>query len=211
MCFLFNCLQLRRQFISISRLEISVTCRRPEAYDLDSFEELKMTERLIVCTETIPVCYRMNANGIGSMAVPGYHCVSGTCVKCPVGAYGTDGQFCNPCPFATWAPTTGQSQCDAKFTYSAAGKHDLHIPFGVNKIHVQLWGAGGGADKSLELDGFVSYSGGSGGYLSCNVTVPMGEKAYVIVGGGGGAGAVAGNRRVSVNRGGLFMSFSYRF
>ena len=151
----------------------------------------------------IPVCSRMNKDGVGAAAVPGYSCVDGTCVKCPTGTYGTDGQFCKPCPFATWAPTPGSSQCGAKFAYSIAGIHDVHIPFGVTKIHVQLWGAGGGADNSEALEGLLSYSGGSGGFLSCNVTVPMGEKAYVIVGGGGGAGGKP------INRGGQFMSLSF--
>lgn len=158
-----------------------------------------MTERPAVCSELIPVCYRMNANGKGSSIVPGYQCVNAVCVKCHAGEYGTDGQFCMPCPFATWSANPGSSQCDSKFKYSTAGKHDIHIPFGVNKILVQLWGAGGGGDASEQLDIYQSYSGGSGGYLSCNVSVAMGEKAYVIVGGGGATG------HPTLNRGGQFI------
>jgi Glycine rich protein len=156
-----------------------------------------MTERLVVCSIAIPVCERMNENGKGSSTVPGYRCDTGdkaVCVKCHPGEYGTDGQFCLPCPFATWSANPGSSRCESKFKYSTAGKHDIHIPWGVNRILVQLWGAGGGGDASDQLDNYQSYSGGSGGYLSCNVSVAMGEKAYVIVGGGGATGHPTLNR-----------------
>lgn len=153
-----------------------------------------MTERAVVCSNAIPQCLRMNANGKGASPVPGYQCVNEVCVKCPPGQYGTDGQDCLPCPFATWSAYPGSSRCDSKFKYSTAGKHDIHIPWGVNRILVQLWGAGGGGDASEQLDNYQSYSGGSGGYLSCNVSVPMGETAYVIVGGGGATGHPTLNR-----------------
>lgn len=117
----------------------------------------------------------------------GYHCTDGKCNKCPIGSYGIDGRVCNQCPFATWSPTTGRTNCSASFTYSTVGRQNVYIPFGVKQISVSLWGGGGGGDKSSDRSNVVAYAGGGGGFLSCNVSVPSSSTIYVVVGGGGGA------------------------
>jgi Glycine rich protein len=145
-----------------------------------------------------PVCASIGANTcldrktIGIPA-PGYYCKNDLCIKCPVGTYGTDGQNCLPCPFATWSNTVGQKSCGTSFTYSTPGLQKSYIPYGVTKIIVKLWGGGGGSDTSLDPTNYVSHAGGSGGYASCNITVPHSRNVYLIIGGGGGSKALTAN------------------
>ena len=131
------------------------------------------------------LCVRL-VNGSPENAA-GYHCIDRECYKCPVGTYGTDGLVCEQCPFATWSPNLGQTNCSASFTYSSVGRQSVYVPFGVNQISVSLWGGAGGGDKSSDQSDVVAHAGGGGGFLSCNVSVPSSSKIYVLVGGGGGA------------------------
>lgn len=140
--------------------------------------------------DILPMCAQKTADN-KIVPAPGYHYVDGKCVRCPIGTFGTDGASCDQCPFATWAPNTGQSSCSASFTYSTVGQQLSYMPFGVNKINVTMWGGGGGGDKSA--DPTSSRAGGGGGYLSCIVTVPMSQNVYVIVAGGGGANSAIQN------------------
>lgn len=59
---------------------------------------------------------------------------------------------------------------------------------GVAKINVKLWGGGGAGDVSGSKT-WLAQSGGSGGFASCNITVVMPTDIYVLVAGGGSAGA----------------------
>ena len=150
----------------------------------------QMTDSLPTCdSASLPICRKYNAEKAEVNPTPGYHCVDSLCVECPVGSYGTDGQDCLPCATGSWTLGTGNSECKTIFTYATAGEYDLHIPWGVNKIYVQLWGAGGGGDYSVDSVNLIPHSGGSGGYLSCYVNIEMSSNIQVIVGGGGNAGA----------------------
>ena len=139
------------------------------------------------CDPDLLVCFKKSNNKKGYTENTGYHCVNELCIQCPVGSYGPDGINCYPCPFATWAPQTGQTTCNSTLIYSTAGLHSAYIPFGVNKINIKLWGAGGGGGESSQQN-FDAHTGGGGGYTSCNITVPMSQNTYVTVGGGGGGG-----------------------
>ena len=123
-----------------------------------------------------------------SIPQPGYGCQSSVCVKCSVGTYGPDGKKCYACPFGTWSPNTGEGSCSKSFSYTTPGLQKVHIPFGVNKISVKLWGGGGASDKSSDST-YVSHSGGGGGFSLCNLTVTMSSNVYVLVAGGGSAGS----------------------
>ena len=148
----------------------------------------KMADSLPVCDSvSLPICRKFIKDKV--VVIPGYHCVDSLCAECPVGSYGVDGQFCLPCPFGSWTLGTGNEECKKIFSYATAGEYDLHIPFGVNKIAVQLWGAGGGGDYSVDTVNLIPHSGGSGGYSSCYFSVEMSSNIQVIVGGGGSAGA----------------------
>lgn len=127
-----------------------------------------------------------------SAVVKGYYCSNDLCIKCPIGTFGIDGKSCYPCPFATWQPEVGQSECASFFKYESAGTVKSYIPYGVTQIVVKLWGGGGGSDSSTDLT-FVSHSGGSGGFSSCNVAVPHSNPVYIIVAGGGDANSLVSN------------------
>jgi hypothetical protein len=150
---------------------------------------------------SIPVCVSdgqatcLDRVTVGTF-VGGYYCIDDTCKKCPVGTYGPDGSKCFPCPFGSWAPTPGSLKCATTFKYSIPGLQKVYIPFGVTGILAHLWGGGGGSDTSLDPLIYVSHSGGSGGFASCNLTVPHSRNIYVTVGGGGGA------KSLTVNAGG---------
>lgn len=146
-----------------------------------------MASSLPVCdSASLPICKKYINGRV--VDIPGYHCVDSVCVECPVGSYGTDGQDCLLCPFGYWTIGTGNKECQNSFTYAVAGAHDLHIPFGVKKVFVQLWGAGGGGDYSVDTVNLIPHSGGSGGYTSCYFNIEMSSTIQVIVGGGGSAG-----------------------
>lgn len=158
-------------------------------------------------SSSTPVCASIGAatcldrQSLGIPA-PGYYCSNDLCLKCPTGSYGTDGTHCLPCPFGTWSDSTGSAACSSSFTYSSVGLKKAYIPFGVTKIIVRLWGAGGGSDTSLDPTTYVAHSGGSGAYSSCNLTVPHSRNVYVIVGGGGGAKSLTtnlGGESIAVN------------
>lgn len=140
----------------------------------------------VVCIPQFNNLCSRRVNGKSEDAA-GYHCINSICYKCPIGTYGTDGLVCLQCPFATWSPTTGRTNCSSSFTYSTIGRQNVHIPFGVNQISVSLWGGGGGGDKNFDNSKVVAYAGGGGGFLSCNVSVLSSSSIYVVVGGGGGA------------------------
>ena len=144
------------------------------------------------CDPELLTCFKSSKKGKGYTENTGYHCVDRRCVQCPVGSYGPDGKNCFPCPFATWS-ATGQTTCHSKFIYSKAGPYIAYIPFGVDKINIKLWGAGGGGDESMDSRTFVAHAGGGGGYTSCNVSVPMSQKVYLTVGGGGGGNSTMKN------------------
>ena len=143
----------------------------------------------------VPVCLGSSACAFAAspgVVVPGYYCKQDTCIKCPVGTFGANGKTCSQCTFATWAPSTGSSKCLSSFSYLVPGIQKSYVPFGVTKIVVKLWGAGGGSDSSLDSN-YVAYSGGGGGFSSCNITVPHSKNVYLIIGGGGGAKSLTNN------------------
>ena len=143
-----------------------------------------------------PICLSSGASQCldktSLLPVPGYFCKADVCYPCTIGSYGLDGKSCLPCPFATWSPNTASTSCGTSFTYSTPGLVKSYIPYGVNKIIVQVWGGGGGSDNTLSPV-YVAHSGGGGGYSSCNLTVPMSNPVYVVVAGGGSAGALTTN------------------
>ena len=105
-----------------------------------------MTGGYRTCDPELLICLKSSNNEEGYARNPGYHCVNSRCVRCPVGSYGPDGKNCYPCPFATWAKA-GQATCSSTFIYSVAKLHTAYIPFGVDKVKIQLWGGGGGGDR----------------------------------------------------------------
>ena len=126
-----------------------------------------------------------------SQIAAGYYCSQSVCYQCPVGTYGTTGETCISCPYATWAPNLGQSSCGTSFTFTSTSElQKAYIPYGVGTIGVQLWGGGGGGDHSNDPSFvYLSRSGGGGGYASCNISVASNTSVYVIVAGGGRANA----------------------
>lgn len=150
---------------------------------------LTMSNGPVCAGDTGGTCYDSNTVSIPQ---PGYYCATDTCIKCPVGTYGTNGMTCIQCRFGTWSPKAGSSSCQSSFKYSSPGLQEVYIPYGVTTIIVKLWGGGGGGDVSLNKD-YVSHSGGGGGFASCNITVPMSSKLSVIIAGGGAAGGQSTN------------------
>ena len=120
-----------------------------------------------------------------SYLVVGY-CSYDVCFPCPAGTFGTDDKKCNPCSFATWQPELGQTKCGSSFTYETALTIKSYIPYGGTKIIVKVRDGGGSSDSTTDID-YVGHSSGSGGFSSCNKTVPRSNPLYVIIAGGGGA------------------------
>ena len=104
-----------------------------------------------------------------------------------MGSYGSDGSKCIDCPLATWSAAEASTYCNTTFTNSVPGWYELYIPLGVTKIHVSLWGGGGGGDSAGMNIGtnFYPAPGGGGGFASCNISVVEKTKMYYLVGGGG--------------------------
>ena len=129
--------------------------------------------------------------------VPGYYCKQKTCFRCPSGYFGTDGKVCSECPFAT-SSVKGSNKCSATLHHTNPGMYRTHMPFGITKINVRLWGGGGAGDASFAASYFAN-SGGGGGYSTCNITVRANSSIQVLVG-GGAIGSV--NAEIQVHTGG---------
>jgi hypothetical protein len=115
--------------------------------------------------------------------VPGYYCQQSQCYRCPSGYYSTNGVSCSECPYKTTS-SAGSGSCVANFNFTNPGIQRLHIPFGVNKISVRMWGGGGGGDKSANANNYPPSSGGGAGFVSCNISVNMNSIIYIVVAGG---------------------------
>ena len=85
-----------------------------------------------------------------------------------------------PSPWPTLL-TTGQTSSKSSWTYQGNDQKYL-VPAGVTKLHVKLWGAGGGGSYRLTA---LDSGGGAGGYTECTIDVTPGEVLNIIVGGGG--------------------------
>ena len=79
-----------------------------------------------------------------------------------------------------------------------SGTHQWTVPFWVNQVYFELWGAGGGGGGGLLLtvSGCANIvksggTGGSGGYLFGNCNVKPGDVLTISVGQGGAAGSNA--------------------
>lgn len=129
------------------------------------------------------------------IVAPGYFCEHSTCLKCPIGTYGSNGRKCIQCPYATWTDLIGSTSCQKSFAFSKPGVQKIFIPYGVNKINVKLWGGGGGSGGEGEGDQAVVFNentavsklGSGGGFSTCNVSVTANEYVYIIVASGGRA------------------------
>ena len=72
-------------------------------------------------------------------------------------------------------------------TYTVAGTYLYRVPKGITRLKVQAWGAGGGS-------GFFKHrrcgAGGGGAYIECMLDVEAYDILEVVVGSGGGGGAI---------------------
>ena len=103
-------------------------------------------------------------------------------MPCPSGTYGTDGKTCPNCPFAT--SSVGASKvCSKQLLHTKVGFFQTYIPYGISKISIRLWGAGGGGCNGVNPD-TPPRAGGGGGFTTCNLTVQENSRIFVLVGGG---------------------------
>jgi hypothetical protein len=77
------------------------------------------------------------------------------------------------------------------FEYTGTSQ-DYEVPFGVEKLEIKAWGAGGGTGYSA--DNNQRSRGGSGAFATTTVKVTLGDKFKVIVGEGGVLGLKGGVR-----------------
>jgi hypothetical protein len=73
-------------------------------------------------------------------------------------------------------------------SYTEIGSSSLTIPNGVVSINVKLWGAGGAGFSAHNVGIYTVdsvYAGGSGAFVSCDMTVTGGTTIYLLVGQGG--------------------------
>lgn len=134
----------------------------------------------VVCTGS-GICHYFGQTQ--TTPVPGYYCEQSQCLRCPTGSFSTNGISCSQCPFKTTS-SAGSGSCVTNFNYTIPGIQRLHIPFGINKINVRMWGGGGGGDKSAGFAIFPPSSGGGAGFVSCNISVNMNSIVYIVVAGG---------------------------
>ena len=133
----------------------------------------------ITCSSSrASTCY----NNIFLTAASGYYCKDSNCYQCPPGTFGTDGKFCNPCPFGSWTPLSGQPNCQLSFTYSIPIVQKVYIPYGVTKISVNLLDIDGvGSDNTLHTSDFSRQKDNKES-SSCNMTVPMSQEVCITIG-----------------------------
>ena len=133
----------------------------------------------ITCSSSrASTCY----NNIFLTAASGYYCKDSNCYQCPPGTFGTDGKFCNPCPFGTWTPLSGQLNCQLSLTFSIPTAQKVYIPYGVTKISVNLRDIDGiGSDNALHTSDFSRQKENIES-SSCNMSVPMGQEVYITIG-----------------------------
>lgn len=134
----------------------------------------------VVCTGS-GICHYVGQ--MQTTPVPGYYCQQSQCLQCPTGSFSTNGIACSACPFKTTS-SAGSGSCMTHFNYTNPGIQKLHIPFGVNKISLRMWGGGGGGDKSANPSVYPPSSGGGAGFVSCNISVNMNSIIYIVVAGG---------------------------
>ena len=100
-----------------------------------------------------------------------------------------------PLPTAKVAPMVTTSyyygiDTVCEFQYTGAAQQFV-VPRGMDSIHVQVWGAQGGAGSAIQSSS-VNTPGGKGGYSEGTLPVSQGDVLYVYVGGSGIAVPYAG-------------------
>ncbi|WP_373707511.1 GEVED domain-containing protein [Kaistella sp.] len=79
--------------------------------------------------------------------------------------------------------TTLQAQVTQVFTYTG-NTQTFTVPAGVTSLQIKAWGAGGGGSNAFNDGG----SGGSGAFITTELTVSAGQVYTIQVGGGGKSG-----------------------
>jgi hypothetical protein len=133
----------------------------------------------ILCTSPSTPCHNSNSG----LMMPGYYCQTGECYRCPSGYFGSNGLSCTKCPYGT-ASFPGSFRCGTAFNFSSPGFRKLHIPEGINKINVRMWGGGGGGGQSGNKILHPASSGGGAGFVSCNISVSMDSNIFILTAGG---------------------------
>jgi hypothetical protein len=68
---------------------------------------------------------------------------------------------------------------------TVVGSSSFVVPSGVSRMTFKLWGAGGSSTGMLATTNGTTFAGGSGAFVSCDVTVVPGATIYLLVGQGG--------------------------
>lgn len=77
------------------------------------------------------------------------------------------------------------SMAAVKQQVTVVGSSSFVVPSGVSRMTFKLWGAGGSSTGMLATTNGTTFAGGSGAFLSCDVTVAPGATIYLLVGQGG--------------------------
>ena len=128
------------------------------------------------------VCLTTSVDTGQQLVAGGYFCKSSECVPCPSGTYGTDGRTCVSCPFAT-SSVSGSKVCTTQLRHTTVGFFQTYIPFGISKVSIRLWGAGGGGCNGVN-NRTPPQAGGGGGFSTCTLSVQENSRIFVLVGGG---------------------------
>lgn len=90
---------------------------------------------------------------------------------------------------AVYAAADGSLKTPAIFHCTGADQ-TYTVPAGVTSVTVYMWGAGGGSGNPATGSSYGFY-GGAGGYTSGTISVTPGTTYSILVGQGGGSGAMA--------------------
>jgi hypothetical protein len=78
------------------------------------------------------------------------------------------------------------SMAAVKQQVTVVGSSSFVVPSGVSRMTFKLWGAGGASTGVAgTLNNGASFAGGSGAFVSCDITVTPGTTMYLLVGQGG--------------------------
>lgn len=86
--------------------------------------------------------------------------------------------------------------------FTTIGLSSFMVPSGVSVITVKLWGAGGASTSAVSNMNGVSFAGGSGAFISCNMAVNPGSNVNMLVGQGGRTCVYGGNSSTALGGGG---------
>ena len=87
-------------------------------------------------------------------------------------------------------------------TLTTVGTTPFVVPTGVYRMTFKLWGAGGAGTAMLAGSNSTVFAGGSGAFVSCDVTVNPGSTIYLLVGQGGLVNNFGGNTGNALGGGG---------